>query len=67
MVALAAAFTLYKYQWSRPADEGSAAPTGLEAALDPVTGQTIGEKMPQTNPFAASVNPYELYQNPFKK
>lgn len=37
------------------------------AALNPVSGQTISEKLPKTNPFETSVNPYDAYKNPFNK
>lgn len=64
---VAGVFLLYKFEWGRPLGEKELTPGGMEAALDPVSGRAIGDKMPETNPFAAGVNPFELYPNPFRK
>lgn len=36
-----------------------------DPTLNPVGGQTVGEKIPETNPFKTQVNPYDSYKNPF--
>lgn len=35
------------------------------SVLNPVSGQTVSDKIPETNPFQTNVNPFDSYKNPF--
>ena len=39
----------------------------IEKMLDPINGQTVGGKVPKTNPFEVDINPFDAYKNPFNK
>lgn len=39
----------------------------VEKVLNPINGQTVGDKIPETNPFDVKVNPFDAYKNPFNK
>jgi len=39
----------------------------IEKMLDPINGQTVGDKVPKTNPFEVDINPFDAYKNPFNK
>lgn len=41
--------------------------TATNPALDPISGQTVSDKIPQTNPFQTQVSPYDAYKNPFNQ
>ncbi len=53
------------YAFKKRATDEAAKQTAQEVTINPVNGITVGEKVPETNPFKTNVNPYDSYKNPF--
>lgn len=50
-----------------PQEQVSTQDATTDAVTNPISGQTVSDKIPQTNPFQTQVNPYDAYKNPFNQ
>lgn len=50
-----------------PQEQASTEDATTDAATNPISGQAVSDKIPQTNPFQTQVNPYDAYKNPFNQ
>ena len=66
LVILILAVGAYFFLKNKDSGQGAKIEAGLSAILNPISGKTLGEKIPKINPFDADVNPFSAYKNPFK-
>lgn len=60
LIIVAGGYILYTFTQKNSVEDKT-----VQTTLNPVNGGTVGEKLPETNPFNTKVNPYDAYKNPF--
>lgn len=67
LVAWGVYYAYTKKPGQDPQEQASTQDATTNAATNPISGQTVSDKIPQTNPFQTQVNPYDAYKNPFNQ
>lgn len=66
VIVVAGGYILFKNMKVEKSPRTAVENSGFASALNPISGQVVAEKLPETNPFNADINPFDLYKNPFK-